>query len=1062
MVSQHQELHGKRHAVFAWMLALMLLLPSALWAQQTVKGTVTDEDGAPLPGVGVVVKGTRTGTMTNSAGSWTLRLPEGARELEFTCLGMNTEVVPIAGRSVIDVTMKNNTDYIDEVVIVGYGAQKKIHLTGSVAAVSQTELKKATVTNTSQALVGKLPGLITQQSLGQPGSDQVSILVRGYSSYNDAGTVLVLVDGIERDMNTLNPGDIESISVLKDAASCSVYGMKGANGVILVTTRRGDEGTASVSYSGRLILSSPTRLPQMLGGEQYMKYYNLGYQMDQMSTGVAQEDTVPFFTAADIAKVNNGDLSDGIENTSWIDPMLRTTLTHQHNISVSGGSSKVNYYISGAFQRQNGFLEDHYSQRTNVRSNVDARPSKNLKISLNLGLMVQDYNQPGVMSFANGQLGGTVPFCLMYALPFVPQTYEMDAAPQYKGMATSGMRTSGAFVANAVYGASNSGYAKTRTLKVETAARAEYSFPFLKGLKAAFNYSWDLRDIDSKTFAYGYKVMAWNFMAKTFDPEPMMCSNALETGNLAMGNERFFQTILRPEISYNGKFGDHEVSALFLYELNQLRSKKLEGGGMKFGFFDIVEISQADPTTLKSSSSSGISAYAGYVGRINYAYADKYLLEVAARYDGSYKFAKEHRWGFFPSVSAGWVVSNEDFFKDNVSAIDLLKLRGSLGEVGNDNVNPWLYRKSYTTSQNAVAFGQTAQSNLYNTVSYPRYDLTWERIRTYDIGMELSAWKGLLSLEFDWFYKYTYDILNNLGAAYPGSLGGHYPTNQNDGKFDNRGFELSLRHEHRVGDFYYRLAGNVSWARNRILKKTEADNVLPWQSTIGTSIGAIWGYRSDGLYQTQEDLDNAPQGVDVQLGDIKYVDINGDGKLDGDDMVQIGRNIRPELMYALQADLNWKGLDFNIQFQGGALCDKMLLGKWANGVTDANPLTRPFYAGYDNAPLYLVENSWRPDNTDAEYPRLSVNGGSYANNYRVSDFWMRDGAYLRLKNVSVGYTLPSKWTRKINIQNIRLSVTGNNLLTFTQFKYLDPESPNAVTGYYPQQRTVTFGLDITF
>ena len=1042
--------------------AALILSTAGLLAQSTVTGRVSDSDGQPLPGVGVIVKGTRVGTMTNAAGGYSIRVPAGEHELEFSCLGMNTETLPVAGRTVIDVTLVNNTDYLDEVIIVGYGAQKKIHMTGSVSAVSSTELKKATVTNTSQALVGKLPGLITQQSLGQPGSDQVSILVRGYSSYNDAGTVLVLVDGIERDMNTLNPADIESISVLKDAASCSVYGMKGANGVVLITTRRGDEGTAAVNYSGRLVLSTPTMLPQMMNGEQYMKYYNLGYRLDQMSQGTALEATVPFFTKEDIAKVNNGDLSDGIENTNWIEPMLRTTLTHQHNLSVSGGNKKANYYISGAFQKQNGFLEDHYNRRTNVRSNVDVRPTENLSISLNLGFMVQDYNQPGVMSFANGQLGGTVPFCLMYALPFVPQTYEMDAAPQYKGMATSGMRTSDAFVANAVYGAQNSGYSKTRTMKVETQARVQYSFPFLKGLRAAINYSWDYRDIDSKTFAYGYYVMGWNFKAKTFDKAPKMCSNALETGNLSMGIQRFWQTIIRPEISFNRTFGKHSVSALVLYEYNGLRSTKFDGSGMQFDFFDIVELSQATPSTLKSSSSSGISAYAGYVGRANYSYDDRYLFEVAARYDGSYKFAKEHRWGFFPSVSAGWVISKESFFKDNIGWIDLLKLRASAGEVGNDNVDPWLYRKSYATSQNSVAFGQSAQSTLYNTVAYPRYDLTWERVRTYDAGVEFSAWKGLLSLEFDWFYKYTYDILNSLAAAYPGSLGGNYPTNVNDGKFDNRGFELSLRHENRVGDLYYKISGNVSWARNRILKRTEADNVLPWQSTIGTSIGSVWGYRSDGLYQTQEDLDNAPSGVDVQLGDIKYIDTNGDGQLNWDDAVLIARNIRPELMYALQGDLNWKGFDLNIQLQGAALCDKMLLGKWANGVTDANPLTRPFYANYDNAPLYLVENSWRPDNTDAEYPRLSINGGSYANNYRVSDFWMRNGAYLRLKNVTLGYTIPSRITRRINIQGARISINGSNLLTFTQFKYLDPESPNAVTGYYPQQRTVTFGIDLTF
>ena len=405
MTPQHQGIQKLRRILP--LTALLLLLPAGAFAQSKVGGRVTDEDGNPLAGVGVVVKGTRTGTETDADGRYTITVPRDGRELEFSFLGMNTETVTLSGSPQVDVTMQNDTNYLDEVIIVGYGAQKKIHLTGSVAAVSDTELKKASVTNTSQALVGKLPGLITQQSLGQPGSDQVSILVRGYSSYNDSGTVLVLVDGVERDMNTLNPADIESISVLKDA-SAAVYGMKGANGVILITTKRGDQGTASVNYSGRLVLSTPTQLPQMMNAAQYMGYYNLGYQLDKMAAG--ETSPAPFFTAEDIARATNGDPTDGMEDTNWMEPMLRTTLTHQHNLSVSGGNSKVSYYISGAYQNQNGFFKDHYNKRTNVRSNVDARPTKNLTISLNLGFMVQQYNQPGILSYANATVGGTVPF----------------------------------------------------------------------------------------------------------------------------------------------------------------------------------------------------------------------------------------------------------------------------------------------------------------------------------------------------------------------------------------------------------------------------------------------------------------------------------------------------------------------------------------------------------------------------------------------------------------------------------------------------------------------------
>lgn len=1048
-----------RCRVTAVLLAVLLGAATA-FAQQTVTGTVTDRDGAPIPGVAVLVQGTGAGTITDAAGRYSIKaLP--SQTLVFNSMGMESREVRVGNRTRIDIEMLDDTNILDEVLVVGYGTQKKVHVTGSVVAVSGTELKKSTVTNVSQSLVGKLPGLITQQSLGQPGSDQVSILVRGYSSYNDAGTVLVLVDGVERDMNQVNPQDIESISVLKDAAASAVYGMRAANGVILVTTKRGEEGTATVNYSGRVVLSTPTALPQMMNGTQYMQWYNAGYQLDQWVGGVALEDTVPYFTEAEIAATTNGDLTDGIENTNWMEPMLRTTLMHQHNLSVSGGSKKVNYYISGAFQNQNGFLEGHKNDRTNVRSNVDVRPNDNFKISLGMGLMVQEYYQPGSLSFENGRAGGTVPFVMMYSLPFIPKTYEMDDQPEYKGMPTSAMRTADAFVANAEYGAYHTGYNTTATTKIETSVRAEYNAPFLKGLRFALSYNWDWRNLDSKTFAYSYEAMAWNFATRTYTLKE--CSYALADGNLNIGDQKYVSVLMRPEIGFNRKFGKHDVGVLFLYETNTLNSKVSSASRQKFVLLDIDELSFGDASTALNSSSRGHSAYAGYVGRFDYSYDDRYLAELSFRYDGSYKFGRGHRWGFFPAASAGWVVSKEEFLKDAAPWIDLLKIRGSIGEVGNDNARAWEYRKKFAFNTVGTGLGEVPQPTLTNATTYPDFDLTWERIRTYDIGFEFNAWKGMLGVEFDWFYKYTYDILNTVTSGFPPSLGGHVPTYDNTGIFDNRGFELSLRHGQRVGEVVYRVTGNLSWARNRIIKITQADNVLPWQDRVGTSIGSIWGYKSDGLYQTQEELDNAPTGMDAKIGDIKYVDYNGDGKLDANDLVQIARGPRPELMYALQGDVSWRGFDLNIQIQGAALCDKMLLGTWAvEGSSDATPLTKPFYAGYDNAPLYLVENAWRPDHTDADYPRLSVNGSSHRNNYTVSDFWKRDGAYLRLKNVSLGYTIPRSLSRKAGLTDVRLFLNATNLLTFSEFKYLDPESPNVVTGYYPQQRTVTFGVDLSF
>lgn len=520
-------------------------------------------------------------------------------------------------------------------------------------------------------------------------------------------------------------------------------------------------------------------------------------------------------------------------------------------------------------------------------------------------------------------------------------------------------------------------------------------------------------------------------------------STDLKPGVANSGDRRFyFQAIM----DYNRTFGKHDVNAMFIYNQDEL----------------VTQLFSGDLIAALPKRKQGVAA------RLSYAYDGKYLAEVNMGYNGSENFAKGHRWGFFPSVSLGWVMSEEDFFKDALPKIDYFKLRGSFGILGSDNVSAFLYRKSYSYTNNGVVFGSTpnTQGTLSNTVAYPNERLTWEKTKSYNLGFDLSAWNGLLGVEFDVFYKYTYDILQSVSNIYPPSLGGHYPSSENTGTFDNRGFEIALKHRNRIGEFSYSLNGNLSYAHNRILSRTQADNTLPWQSVLGSSVGELWGLKALGLYQSEEEIANSPQVSwnTPRVGDIKYADINGDGKIDSNDRIKISRGIRPEMMFALMADANYKGFDLSVQFQGAALCDKMLQYSWQdlNGATDMTPMTRPWYANWDNAPLYLVENSWRPDHTNAEYPRLTVSSVSHSNNAQQSDFWKRNGAYLRLKNVTLGYTLPKAWTNKMGLSNIRVYANGTNLLTFTDFKYIDPESTNVATGYYPQQRTFSFGIDVRF
>ena len=1025
---------------YLFLLLMVLASTANSFAQNVVKGVVMDIADNPLPGVSVVVKGSTVGTTTDLDGNYSINAPKNGI-LVFTYIGMAKEEVKVSGRQTLNVTLEEDVSVLNEVVVVGYGIQKKLHLTGSVSSVSAKDLTKSTTSNISQALVGKLPGLMSQQTTGAPGSDNATLLVRGRSTYQGNDGPLMLVDGVERAMWQIDPNDVESVTILKDASACAVYGMKAAGGVILVTTKRGTEGKTSINYKGTLTLSHATTLPKFMNGTQYMQWYNLAKKLDGEK---------PYFTDEEIAMTCNGDPTDGLENTDWQEPLYRTTLMHQHSLSISGGSDKTKYFISGGFINQNGFIEGHKNQRGHFRSNIDTKPIEGLNVSLNIAGRIEDYNQPGANTYENQQDNNIVG-ALLYAAPFIPLEYE--------GYPTSGYRGG----TNPLYAADHSGFQKKRNVAIETSAKVEYEFPFLKGLKAGMFMSWDWQDIANKSMTYAYKIMQYDISQKTY-----LLKNSSwldEDGSLNQSDMKVQQLLLRPSISYNNTFGNHTVGALFLYEMSQTETNSLSAARKKFPLFDIPELDFGSDIHPKNGNGGWYNetAYAGYVGRLNYAYANKYLAEFTFRYDGSYKFAKDHRWGFFPSVSLGWVASEEDFFKEILPKVDYFKIRGSFGILGSDNVDPFLFRRKYDWTLNGAVFGSkpTTQNTLYNSVSYPMENLTWEKCRSINFGFDLNAWKGLLGIEFDVFYKYTYDILRPISGAYPPSLGGHVPGIENSGAFDNRGFELTLKHANRIGQVSYNVNGNLSFARNRILRMTQADGTLPWKNRLGTSVGDIWGYKALGLYQTQEELDNAPiSSHPVRLGDIRYADIDGDGRLTWNDEVKIARSTMPEMMFSLTADAQWKGFDCSVQFQGAALCDKMLQHEWYNGARDQTPLTRPWYAGWDNAPLYLVENSWRPDNTNAEYPRLSTVASS--NSSEVSDFWKRNGAYLRLKNITLGYTFPKKWMKKAGINNLRLFASGFNLLTFTDFKYLDPESSNVIQGYYPQQRTFTFGIDVTF
>lgn len=742
-------------------------------------------------------------------------------------------------------------------------------------------------------------------------------------------------------------------------------------------------------------------------------------------------------------------------DTDWLSKIYKKFgLTHQHNISVSGGTDKVKYYSSVGLMNQDGILRNTDFKRYNMRGNVDAKITRNLTFAINMSVAHTERNWPGLSISPQSEFSPVTQ--AFYALPLLKETYEGKPLGY----------TNGSYTYTPLAALEDAGYQNQRTWTFDSTARLEYDFGSIKalqGLKASIFMGYNV----GSTLDYNYlrKYSLYKFDPKSFTVTETIAQGIPES-NFNKSNSLGWSMTIRPQINYEREFGKHSVSALFFFERRKSYDDTMTG--YKTGYYADFPIDLSMGLVNQSPYTTGSHSYtgsAGFAGRISYAYDKKYLLEVTMRADGSYKFAPKNRWGYFPSVAVGWVMSEENFFKRALPKIEYFKLRASYGVLGSDDTSPYLYMQSFfsTAPGFTCVIGGQPQSAYY-TGGYIHDNLTWSRTHTYNFGMELRAFQGKLGIEFDWFYKLTSRILeSDSGGTYAPSLGGNNPAWLNSGRVDNRGFELTLRHANSFRNGWsYALTGNLSWARNRVLSRRIADDHPSYRAILGEPIGSIYGFQALGLFQTQEQVDNyptAPSGW-AGLGETMYKDIDGDGKIDRDhDYVKIGRSTTPEMSFSLNMDVAWKDISLSVLWQGVALCDYQLSGLYGNGHTDNTMYTRPFY-GDGNAAYYLVENSWRPDHTNAEYPRLHAITNS--NNANASTWWIRNGAYLRLKDVRLSYALPKKLLSKIGIERTSIYVAGTNLLTFSAFKYIDPENPGINNGYYPQQRTYSIGLNLTF
>jgi len=1032
----------------------------SMQAQIRVTGTVLDSNNDPLIGATVQEKGTTNGTMTDVDGNYTLNVSQANARLVFTYVGFEPYEAGLNGRTGLDVIMQASINTrLEDVIVVGYGTQKKSSLTAAISQIDGKELLVTPSTNISSILGGRIAGLSSVQESGQPGADQAGLSIRG----NLRGA-LYIVDGVPREINDINPNDIQSISVLKDASAAAVYGLDAAGGVVIVTTKTGEKGKTKLSYDGSFGISQNTNYPEFLDGPSYAWYYNKGLEMD---------GNQPIFTDQHIQYMLDG--TNGWGNTNWIDKVFGTGHTQKHNVTLSGGSEKAKYFASLAYMDQEGNVDRFKYKRYNLRVNLEAEVTQGLRLVVGVAGMRGDRKSPA-FSAGGGEGSGYEAQWMSIARqavqmhPYLPVYAEnglYTATPNDLGQPTSPLSA-----------IEESGRHKSNNMLIQTNVSLIWDLPWVKGLTAKLSGYYDYSNSTSKQLNTPYQVM---LASKPDSTKPdltytqMTDVRAKNTITVLDGHNRTNKLVGQASLNYATKINEvHNIEAMTLIEVQDMKNNSFSAQVEDIDFPELPELSLGKPSSTGNPivGASRIARSVGIVYRLRYDYNSRYLLELSGRSDGSHKFAGNvpgKRWGFFPAASVGWRMSEESFMKDNVEIIDNLKIRGAIGVLGSSaNVtnHAFYFLNNYNFNVNPIVIGNGQVNAMYpGSVANP--DLTWEKTRTLNLGYDLTMWKGLFSMEFDAFYNYTYDILGSDAGNKPPSMGGHYYASVNRNRFAVRGIDIMFGHENKLNlggkPFTYGAKLNFTWSRSKWLRYNDSPNVPDYQKLVGKPLGSQSVFIADGLFQTEEEIDAAAWRGNKRprCGDIKYKDLNGDGVIDEQDRGYFGRSNRPGLTGGLTLYGNWNGFDFNALFVGAAQFDVSMASAYYNGHDDTTILTKLFKSGA-NSPRYLAEGAWRPDNTGGEYPRLSVNPPSNDNGW-ASTFWLRNGKYIRLKSAQIGYTIPRRLVSKAGMENVRVFVEGSNLFTLSGLPDgIDPEMPRVTNAYYPQQKTFMGGISVTF
>jgi len=1033
----------------ALLLFLLSTFSCLLYAQnRTVTGVVKDNQGLPIPGASIKLKIGGTTAVSDGDGKYAISVPSTPVILVYSFIGFVAQEITVTpGNNVQNVSLKEDNTNLNEVVVVGYGTQKKSTLTGAISTISSKEILQSPTSNVTNSLIGRTPGLGAVQRSGQPGSNSSVINIRGLATYNGSGAIVV-VDGIERpDFGDIDPNEIETINVLKDASSTATFGIRGANGVIIVTTKSGKEGKPKISYSGNASIQSYTGIPKALDA------YTNAYLINEANRNDGFESVT--WSDAALQKFKDGSDPIGYPNINWFDYVTRKSYPQtQHNVNVSGGTKIIKYFASVGYLFEDGIFKEFDSpyqinsvpnyNRYNFRSNLDIKLTEDLEVGIKLGGRLQKRYQPsglrsGTGSFSYDNVEAMISRILQVPAFAYPVTLPDGRLAQNPSVGTNIWNPLGVLTRwgtryddfNNVQSTFNINYNLGKLVKgLSFKANLGYDSYFENTTRR--NASWAAYVIDRDTKEV-------TIVGDRPRDEPL--------SGLVSENGGTIHTNLQAGFNYNRSFAKHNFTGLIL------------------GTRQLINVQGSTATTAPPRASQGI------VTRLTYNYADRYFAEFNAAYNGSENFPVGLKYGFFPAVSAGWTASNEEFLKD-VKWLNYLKIRGSYGLVGSDEIGQ---RFLYITSYLRNAAGFTASTPAYSrpgmpvhfgdptsVVTYPvvylpnssigNPEITWETGLKRNIGVESKFFKNSLSVNIDLFDETRKDILTARNSGLT-SLGQGYPA-LNVGEVYNKGYEVELDFSKQKGDLVYGVNAQVSFARNKIISRDEPIGAPSYQKQEGKRVGQFFGYVTNGFYTSQQDIDSyIPNELGKPIpGDLKYVDINGDGRINSDDRTAIGYSRVPEYIFSISPRVSYKGFSISLMFQGVTnVSSDVILTEQNNG--------QQMYE--------FMLNRWTPQTAStATWPALHSRGNTFIS-YQLNDFILQDASYIKLRNAEISYTLPARWLQPLKIQSLRIFLTGQNLATWTRFKmYLDPENINTSNAdfskqsIYPTSRIYNLGVNI--